>query len=420
MIPLNYFLEGQYLHFSHKPLHSQRLISNLVSTAEFCLQSDVQIHTLHTSMVDLLRKLLLRFVQPKHLPRKIWKIDPTNKEIWLNHYQFCIGRKAQALLVDLVPSEQADAIEMMNSFFSTAAQKLLFYLPFGNKLLKSTEFLAPEKQYDTEMEKWGLRLAKCMPNVISSAETSTLVLEIRQVQSMKPKHHTPVENVREHWVNIHKTGKYPLMVRLALAICALPHGNSDVERVFSVLHDTLQKKRLNMKPETVTAVLVSKSCMRVKSWTAATMPVTKELVNMALAARAAHMRKREDQQRLEEEMKRKCKQQKIIKELDDSKRTNDVMMLLQKQSKEMEDDIRKKTDERNKIRKLMEDLQTSAQRFDDEIEDLHQKKQIIGEKKEKQTSKIVQNILKRHAINVDLDAEAADAGQKKQKTTLDN
>lgn len=311
--------------------------------------------------------------------------------------------------MDLSLSEQAEGIQMMKSFFTTAVQRLQSYLPYGNIVLRATQFLCPENQSKTKMVKWGLELAKNLPGVISETDTVQLTLEIRYLQSMRTGHNASKNDVRAHWTNLHQTGKYPQMVKLARAICVLPHGNADVERIFSNLHDILTKKRANMDAQTVTALIVSKSCMVAKQFNSYTLPVNKALLDLAAVARVADRNRRLCQKKVEEEARRETLRNEVVQEIEAAKSSNPEMMHLQKNSDEAENNIRKKYEERNKMRRLMEELQESTKKFDEEIESLHNYKLKLDQKKEKQTSKIIQTVLKKHSFSdvssVDLDEE---------------
>ena len=56
-------------------------------------------------------------------------------------------------------------------------------------------------------------------------------------------------------------GQFPIMKRLVQACLIVPHGNSDVERIFSMLNDILTKKRLSLDQQNVKALTFIKSYM---------------------------------------------------------------------------------------------------------------------------------------------------------------
>jgi len=85
---------------------------------------------------------------------------------------------------------------------------------------------------------------------------------------------TPDDNITSYWTKIQNTGKFPVLTKLIRAILVLAHGNADVERVFSNLSDVVQKKRQSLNSKTITALVVSRSCLRVKCWTPPTLPMT--------------------------------------------------------------------------------------------------------------------------------------------------
>ena len=56
-------------------------------------------------------------------------------------------------------------------------------------------------------------------------------------------------------------GQLPIMKRLVQACLIVSYGNSDVERIFSILSDILTKNRLSLDQQSVKALTFIKSYM---------------------------------------------------------------------------------------------------------------------------------------------------------------
>ena len=69
--------------------------------------------------------------------------------------------------------------------------------------------------------------------------------------------------------------------------------------------DTITKKRLRVKPATVKALMVSRSCMLSRQWTVAALPVTTFLLNLCNNASATYRRRMREEAETEEQKKMK-------------------------------------------------------------------------------------------------------------------
>ena len=92
----------------------------------------------------------------------------------------------------------------------------------------------------------------------------------------------------------------------------LPHGNAEVERVFSMLSDVITKKRKSLLPNTVRALCVSKSFISGRKYTASSFPLSDELIKMSVDAHAAYIKRIKEESKLKEEKKRQQKENKLI------------------------------------------------------------------------------------------------------------
>ena len=69
---------------------------------ELLFQSEgTQIPILHSRMVALMKRWLLRFIRPSKLTDKIWKLDLADAFVWLPPFEMSVGEPARRLFADL-------------------------------------------------------------------------------------------------------------------------------------------------------------------------------------------------------------------------------------------------------------------------------------------------------------------------------
>lgn len=175
----------------------------------------------------------------------------------------------------------------------------------------------------------------------------------------------------------------------------LPHGNSDVERVFSNLSDVLQKKRQRLDPSTTKALVVARSCLTVKGWTAATVPISPDFLDLAASAHATSVKRREEQRRREEMERREAMENELQSKIEEEKKKNKRISDLSETEMCLDKDYTKMIEERQRKQKLIAELTASAEKTDVDLERLRQEKAVVQRKRAAENEKVVQSVLKR-------------------------
>jgi len=194
-------------------------------------------------MVDLLKRWLLRFAKQESLPHPIWDTNVDDPSIWLGPYNISIGETARLIFNDLSADKQSFVLEQIRKFFKKGTQKLIDYLPFNNELLVGCQFLDPKNVSSPQFEGWVKTTAAALPSAIKNSDLSTLEVEVRLLQSSMDEN--PQDKPEEFWER--KNEQVPHLSRLARQAMILPHGNAEVERVFSMLPDIVTKKRSRLQ-----------------------------------------------------------------------------------------------------------------------------------------------------------------------------
>lgn len=192
-----------------------------------------------------------------------------------------------------------------------------------------------------------------------------------------------------------RTGKFPVLTKLVRALLVLLHGNSDVERVFSNLADVVQKKRQSLSAETISALVVSRSCLLVKGWTPSTMPVTKELIQLAEMAYSNAKAKAEEKKKGDERKSKEMIEKELVEEIEKNKKKCKKLANLVEEELSVEKEVDAKLIERQRTQQLIAQLTASASKIDAEFDELQKQKTSILRKRSIENDKVVQSVLKR-------------------------
>ena len=107
-----------------------------------------------------------------------------------------------------------------------------------------------------------MHVAKSMPTIVSSDELDILRLEIRHYKSETKIIVDDTLPVNKYWQGALELIDCPVLTRLVRASLILPHGNAEVERLFSMLGDILVKKRQNLDQRSIRSLTFIKSDMK--------------------------------------------------------------------------------------------------------------------------------------------------------------
>ena len=124
---------------------------------------------------------------------------------------------------------------------------MLRYLPFENKFLEACRFIDPRNKLDPSFEQWVKTVASYFPKEINASDQQSLEIESRLQQTNGTcSDDSSTDDIHTHlkkW-----SEKCPTLARLAKLVMIIPHGNAEIERVFSMLSDIVTKKRKALSP----------------------------------------------------------------------------------------------------------------------------------------------------------------------------
>lgn len=222
------------------------------------------VHILHREVNTFVKKLLLRFIKPNVVQStKISEIDLDDARNYTELEEVFIGDKAKRYSEesDLATSDIRAFKETCRKFWIVATKYAISNLPIKNEFLLKLNWLYPNV-YDYSNISNVLHVASNLPQVISEVEKPLLREEFMDYcMSKLPQSFSSSEmSIDSYW---HKVGeikddselKYPILTKLAKSVLIIPHGNADIERLFSHMGLNKTKLRNSLGVETLTALL---------------------------------------------------------------------------------------------------------------------------------------------------------------------
>jgi len=209
------------------------------------------VHILHREVNTFVKKLLLRFMKPNVVQNTtIDEIDLGDARNYIELEEIFIGDKAKQYSEEseLATSDIRTFQETCREFWIVATKYALSHLPIKNEFLLKLNWLYPNV-YDYSNVSNVLHVAPNLPQVISEIEKPLLREEFMDycMSELPQSFSTSEMQIDSYW---HKVGemkddselKYPLLAKLAKSVLIIPHGNADIERLFS--HMGLNKTKL--------------------------------------------------------------------------------------------------------------------------------------------------------------------------------
>jgi hypothetical protein len=279
-------------------------------------------------MVDLLEKWLLRFIKSTAITKPVWKTEYNDSDNWKIDNEMIVGTRTEQALVKVSVQARAHFYKRARQCMLVITKKLLQYLPWENIILRASRLLSPSYRSSTMFPKWLKQAALSLPTVISSEQIDQLLLEGEQYQlHSQDTADNNAKDILEHW-KLTTQSKFPLLQALVRAMLVLPHGNSDVERLFSNLHDIITDKRNSLSSVTVEALAVSRSYMRSHGLECHSFPITPSLLTAiqnsrhAYSIRVAAERKQAEEN--EAKQRERSLQEELQRQLAESKRLQSI------------------------------------------------------------------------------------------------
>lgn len=344
------------------------------------------IHDLWQSMTRLLIKWLLMYKEEKNIDvKEPWKC--ANPEFMLADHKIIIGERTSALLPILNSQQKNLFFVQVRKFYVKCTEQLVHYLPFENRMLRHLRFLDPKNMKSPNLEIWIMNIAKKMAHEFPQDQLSQLRCEVRSVGLQSKE--TDGEEVTCFWKRITTEFNVPLLRKLVRRCLVVPHGNADVERLFSKLTDIITKKRSSLDQQSIQALAFISSHMTAMQMTCYQVPITAELRDMAANAKAMYKRRLQQKKMNEEEEGR----ERLREKMEETMQRNQKLKKIENDLMEI-DEIQK---EAAKRKKKAEEMEEEARRMRetaaaDEESQLCKKRKLL-EKQQREERRITNQLL---------------------------
>ena len=289
------------------------------------------IHLLYIALNDLVRTLMLRFVNTAVVGTKMASglvtIDVNDIKNLRTLEDMEIGEATRSSLSKLKKEQHKGVLLDIRKFLSTTVQYLQTKLPLTNRTLRDLQCLQPAARSKPESESCIRSLAKKLPQVILQHEVSAVTDEwkVYSVDDIPRTWHCveveesaedascdafnqrpSVHPVDQYWAKVlaMRTAaghlKYETLGKVVMASLALSHGNADAERGFSTNKKVVTAARARLCEGTISAVRLVKDTMRCQGQLATNVSVPPALVRRAQGAYSKYREHLEEEQRNKE------------------------------------------------------------------------------------------------------------------------
>ena len=225
------------------------------------------LHVLHSELIVLYKKFLLKFIQEKVVEahaHNILELDVEDESIHLSNDQLFIGTATR----DFIESNDEIELHHLTPFFNNCRKYFVASVlemrkrcPLDNCLLKLLAFLDPRQCKQLQYSNL-LQIAQQFPNVIKEEEIEHLKDGVEDFKLQTFEDVFLRQGPYIFWNSVSKLEdpvsgdlRYSVLPRLAKALLILPHGNADTERVFSKMNLIKTKLRNCIGNKSMNALL---------------------------------------------------------------------------------------------------------------------------------------------------------------------
>ena len=262
------------------------------------------VHMLYTTLVDMLRKLMRRFIRPELLMEKngdaLAKIDVSNRNNQLSDTEIELGIPCRNLIEPLPSLLKKECMEGIRNFYSSSVSYLQEKLPYKNVLLQSLFCLQPNCKTDPTTRGHIRTIATAMP-CTSDEDVVKVLDEWRVYQEVEvPQEWKKLKRVDEYWgkilsmVNPMGNKRFPVLSVLVRSALSLAHGNADSERSLSENRKIATSERALLSEKTLVGIRLSKDAVKSNDNNPFTYPISKEMLAFCSGAHAMYQKEKEE------------------------------------------------------------------------------------------------------------------------------
>ena len=255
----------EFLNYALQPLHVYELLFQ---------RAEPTIHLIYNKQIELYRTVLMHYCKFEKIEKlkndyDLVHFDYKKKESQLDIKSISLGESAAKLMKYVPENEKALLKCGVKDFLIKVTDGLHKDFQFRNKTLADMRFLAPANRTVT-YERAIVRMAKKMPPSVklTSSELDLLPIEWKYLVLEKFSWNKN-DSLDIHWNKIFKIendngeSKFPTITKVVKVCLSLCETNASPERTFSQIAHLIKKDRNKLSPETVNALMVTKSHMNI-------------------------------------------------------------------------------------------------------------------------------------------------------------
>ena len=273
------------------------------------LQSrQTMIHVLHDRMVEFLRKLINRILNTERSANQSVKdVNVCLAEDQLELNEIGIGDSTRACLTKLNQALQRQVLLGVQKFYVSVIVYLQKVLPLMNPIIRDASVFQPKKK-DAKSVDAMRRLAKAIGRDV---DCDRLMDEWKLFLMDDNVSTEAVVSVDQYWANVFKEKnsqgepKYKQLGNLGKKVLSLSHGNSEVERAFSISGNDVTPQRSCLSESTINGIGATTSGIRADGGMPEVIPITKEFIRLGRQAHRSYKMRLEEEQRQREEERKK-------------------------------------------------------------------------------------------------------------------
>ena len=161
-----------------------------------------------------------------------------------------------------------------------------------------------------------------MPHEFEETQISRLRCEVRSVAVQAEKKKEEEEDITDFWKRITSDHNVPTLKKLVRMCLLVPHGNVDVERLFSKLSNIITKKRSCLDRRSIQALAFISSHLDASKVICCQVPITNKLRTMAANAKTLYKERLKQEKINEENEEREKRTKQLEAELQKEKEIN--------------------------------------------------------------------------------------------------
>ncbi|XP_053397560.1 uncharacterized protein LOC128556423 [Mercenaria mercenaria] len=246
--------------------------------------TEPMIHLIHDKQEVLFREFLSCYVKQEHILGKTGKQMrdlniKSDEGQFLDIQDMFLGKTVKSIVSKDSKSPDVQVfMDGASTAYIETGTYLQVKLPLSNKILRCVSALDPAAHGHSESLKAMKKLQEMVPCNLSIEEKDGFDSEVHRFQVDNSLPDDKGRRLDEWWGDIHRSGKYPGLTKLALAMCTVFHGPM-VESSFNIMGDIIDPKSANTSVELYGAIQSVKYHLKARDTSAVKLYSRKDILH---------------------------------------------------------------------------------------------------------------------------------------------